>query len=159
MLRSKFSSMILLFSLMMVSWGCHQNAAFEHTHDFGKDMMWSQPLSWKWNVQKNDKPYRIKMDLQGGVHYPFENLPLEWIEIGPDGQRISHELEIIIRNPDGTFNGDKALDYLNFDVVLDDNHLFPSFGEYTYELKQKTGLESAPFMINIEIEAQEIESY
>lgn len=138
---------------------CQTNNAFEQDFDFGKEMLWSQPVSWKWNVQKNDKPYRISMDLQCGVHYPFENLPLEWIEIKPDGHRISHELEIIVRNPDGSFNGDKALDFLNFEVVLSDNHHFETFGEYTFILQQKTGLKEAPFMVNIEIDAEELDNY
>jgi len=83
----------------------------------------------------------------------------KWIEIKPNGDTITHELDVIIRNPDGTFNGDKALDYLNFDVVLADKMTFDSFGEYHFILKQKTGLDSAPFMVNIEIEAQELKDY
>ncbi len=122
-------------------------------------MVWIEPLKWKWDVQKNDRPYQLTMDLQCGVHYPYENLPISWIEIQPDGDSITHELEIIVRNPDGSFNGDKALDYLNFDVVLADKMTFDTFGEYQFVLQQKTGLDSAPFMVNLEITAEELDNY
>ncbi len=154
----RIKSALLVLGLIAIM-GCKSGESLKFEHDFGKEMSWSSDVHWKWNVQKNDKPYRLSMDLQCGIHYPYENLPLSWIEIKPNGDTITHELDVIIRNPDGTFNGDKALDYLNFDVVLADKMTFDSFGEYHFILKQKTGLDSAPFMVNIEIEAQELKDY
>ena len=51
------------------------------------------------------------------------------------------------------------MDYLNFDVVLAEQMEFESFGEYQFILQQKTGLDSAPFMVNVEIEAIELNDY
>jgi gliding motility-associated lipoprotein GldH len=150
---------LIYFTSILLFFSCQGGQSFHFDHDFGKEMMWSEPLKWKWDVQKNDKPYQLTMDLQCGIHYPYENLPISWIEIQPDGDSITHELEIIVRNPDGTFNGDKALDYLNFDVVLADKMIFDTFGEYQFVLQQKTGLDSAPFMVNLEITAEELDNY
>lgn len=150
---------LIYFTSILLFFSCQGGQSFHFDHDFGKEMMWLEPLKWKWDVQKNDKPYQLTMDLQCGIHYPYENLPISWIEIQPDGDSITHELEIIVRNPDGTFNGDKALDYLNFDVVLADKMIFDTFGEYQFVLQQKTGLDSAPFMVNLEITAEELDNY
>jgi hypothetical protein len=144
---------------MLFLFSCNGDYSYHFEYDFGKEMVWIEPLKWKWDVQKNDRPYQLTMDLQCGVHYPYENLPISWIEIQPDGDSITHELEIIVRNPDGSFNGDKALDYLNFDVVLADKMTFDTFGEYQFVLQQKTGLDSAPFMVNLEITAEELDNY
>lgn len=152
------NSTLLVLGLITLM-GCKSGESLEFEHDFGKEMLWSSDVKWIWNVQKNDKPYRLSMDLQCGIHYPYENLPLSWIEIKPNGDSITHDLDVIIRNADGTFNGDKALDYLNFDVVLADKMTFDTFGEYQFILQQKTGLESAPFMVHVEIEALELENY
>ncbi len=150
---------LIYFTSILLFFSCQGGQSFHFDHDFGKEMMWSEPLEWKWDVQKNDKPYQLTMDLQCGIHYPYENLPISWIEIQPDGDSITHELEIIVRNPDGTFNGDKALDYLNFDVVLADKMTFDTFGEYQFVLQQKTGLDSAPFIVNLEVTAKELDNY
>ena len=156
MMSSKY---IFIIAAICFLFGCSSGSSLHYEFDFGKELLWTKPVVWKWNIQKNDKPYRLTMDLQCGIHYPYENLPLSWIEIKPNGDSITHELDIIIRNPDGTYNGDKALDYLNFDVVLAEQMEFESFGEYQFILQQKTGLDSAPFMVNVEIEATELNDY
>jgi gliding motility-associated lipoprotein GldH len=156
-MRSK--NKLFCFASILFLFGCQSGQSFHFDYDFGKEMTWSEPVKWQWNIQKNDKPYHLTMDIQCGVHYPYENLPLSWIEIQPDGDSITHELEIIVRNPDGTFNGDKALDYLNFDVVLADKMTFDTFGEYQFILQQKTGLDTAPFIVNLEITAKELDNY
>lgn len=153
------SNNALIFASALFLFSCRGGVSFHYDHDFGKEMMWSDPLIWNWNVQKNNKPYQIIMDIQIGVHYPFENLPLTWLEVQPDGDTIAHDLDIVVRNADGTFNGDKALDFLNFDVVLADKIDFESFGKYQFVLQQKTGLDAAPFMVNLEITAQELDNY
>ena len=151
----RIKSALLILGLIAIM-GCKSGESLKFEHDFGKEMSWSSDVHWKWNVQKNDKPYRLSMDLQCGIHYPYENLPLSWIEIKPNGDTITHELDVIIRNPDGTFNGDKALDYLNFDIDLATHHQYAQFGTYRYQLAQKIGPHmEAPFMVEFEITAKE----
>jgi gliding motility-associated lipoprotein GldH len=156
MKKSKFIFLVFTISFLIC---CNGGSSLHYEFDFGKELLWTKPITWKWNIQKNDKPYRLTMDIQCGIHYPYENLPLSWTEIKPNGDSITHELDIVIRNPDGTYNGDKAMDYLNFDVVLAEQMEFESFGEYQFILQQKTGLDSAPFMVNVEIEAIELNDY
>ena len=113
-------------------------------------------VAMDWKVQKNDFDYTLKMDLQCAVHYPFDILPLEWTETHPNGDKITHELDVVIRNKDGSFNGDKALDYLNFDIILDEHHTFPTHGQYHYSIQPKMEqFEAAPFIVEFEIVAVE----
>ena len=150
----KNSAIGILFWLGII--GCQTGQQYEFEHDFGAEMLWKDPVSWDWKIQKNDYSYTLKADLQCAVHYPFDILPLEWIETTPSGQKITHELDVVIRNKDGSFNGDKALDYLNFDIVLDDQHQYPEHGVYHYEMKPLLEqFEAAPFIVEIEIVAKE----
>jgi GldH lipoprotein len=147
----------LFILLVSISWfGCNDGHNYAFEHDFGTEMLWKDPVVWDWKVQKNDYTYTLKMDLQCAVHYPFDILPLQWTETTPEGETITHELDVVIRNKDGSFNGDKALDYLNFDIVLDDNHAFPIHGNYHYEMKPLLEqFEAAPFMVELEVVAEE----
>ena len=36
--------------------GC-QGDGLTYTHDFGKEMIWNEPVNWEWNIQKNDRAY------------------------------------------------------------------------------------------------------
>ena len=147
---------IALMAALIIQWGCQSNKGYEFEHDFGQEMLWKEPVAWDWKVQKNDFDYTLKMDLQCAVHYPFDILPLEWTETQPNGDKITHELDVVIRNKDGSFNGDKALDYLNFDIILDEHHTFPTHGQYHYSIQPKMEqFEAAPFIVEFEIVAVE----
>jgi hypothetical protein len=147
-------------ALIIAIMGCKGGQYCSFEHDFGESMLWKDPLQWSWKIQKNDFPYSLKADLQCAVHYPFDKIPLEWTETFPDGHTVIHELDVVVRNPDGSYNGDKALDYLNFDITLDDHHIYPEHGTYQYSIKPKMGVyEAAPFMVEIEIEAKEIDPH
>ncbi len=144
----------LAFLLVIAS--CKSGQYYSFHHDVGEEMVWKDPLEWNWKIQKNDYSYTLKVDLQCAVHYPFDKIPIEWVETFPDGHKLAHELEVVVRNADGTFNGDKALDYLNFDIVLDPHHVYPEHGNYQYSIQPQMGVyEAAPFMVEIEVEAEE----
>lgn len=146
----------VMTALVAMNTACTSENSLSFEHDFGKEMVWKEPVTWDWNVQKNDHSYRLHLDLQCAVHYPYDKLPIEWTETDPLGNTISHEMDIVIRNEDGTFNGDKALDYLNFDIDLATNHQYAQFGTYHYSLAQKIGPHmEAPFMVEFEITAKE----
>ncbi len=135
---------------------CKDQSSLYFEHDFGKEMIWKDPIEWDWNVQQNAHTYTLHLDLQCAVHYPYDKLPIEWTETDPLGNKVSHEMDIIIRNADGTFNGDKALDYLNFDIDLSTSHQYQQFGTYHYTLAQKIGPHmEAPYMVEFEITAKE----
>lgn len=135
---------------------CKDQSSLSFEHDFGKEMIWKDPIEWNWNVQQNAHTYTLHLDLQCAVHYPYDKLPIEWTETDPFGNKVSHEMDIIIRNADGTFNGDKALDYLNFDIDLSTSHQYQQFGTYHYTLAQKIGPHmEAPYMVEFEITAKE----
>jgi hypothetical protein len=151
-MRNSFS--IGLMAAIIV--GCNSGHSLSFEHDFGKEMTWKEAVQWDWNIQKNDRPYTIHLDLQCAVHYPYDKLPIQWTETDPMGNSISHELDIVIRNEDGTYNGDKALDYLNFDIDLATHHQYPQFGVYHYSIEQKIGPQiEAPYIVEFEISATE----
>ncbi len=145
--------------LMTIIIGCNSGNSLRFEHDFGKEMIWKEPVQWEWNIQKNDLPYTLHLDLQCAVHYPYDKLPIQWTETDPLGNTVTHEMDIQIRNEDGSFNGDKALDYLNFDIDLATNHQYPQFGKYHYTIEQKIGPQiEAPYIVELEITALENQS-
>ena len=101
-------------------------------------MIWNQTDAkvFKIDVQENKHPFELVIDFRYMTAYPYDKLLLEVMEIKPGGEKIRHDVDIPVREANGEFIGDKGFDIIDLEFVFDSNLQYPTFGTYTYEIRQ-----------------------
>jgi gliding motility-associated lipoprotein GldH len=130
--------LIFLF-LIIAQISCDQRKVHFKEHiSFGEEMIWKQTdvKTFKIDVKENKHPYEMVIDFRYMTAYPYDKLLLEVLETKPNGEKIRHDVDILVRDSKGEFIGDKGLDIIDLEFIYDDNLEFPSFGTYTYEIRQ-----------------------
>lgn len=128
---------ILLIATVFTS--CDQRRVLYKEHiSFGEEMIWNQTDAkvFKIDVRENKHPFELVIDFRYMTAYPYDKLLLEVMEIRPGGEKIRHDVDIPVREANGEFIGEKGFDIIDLEFVFESNLSYPSFGLYTYEIRQ-----------------------
>ena len=102
------------------------------------------------DVQSNNKPWQLKMWLRFNAVLPISVIPVRIYEIAPDGSEVSIDRDIQLRNSAGELLGDKGLDIVDLDVIIDEQRSYPAFGKYRYRLEHRVEtIEDLPGIMDI----------
>jgi gliding motility-associated lipoprotein GldH len=128
---------LLLLSAILILVGCSSsNTLFEEHQSVGDDLVWqpSEPITFTIDVKENKHAYEMAVAVRYANGYPFDKLPIYLIETGPSGESVRKDIDIIIQPEPGEYLGEKGLDIIDLEHVVDTNKEFPEFGKYTYTL-------------------------
>ncbi|MFM7103925.1 MAG: hypothetical protein ACKOW8_00275, partial [Flavobacteriales bacterium] len=102
------------------------------------------------DVQSNQKPWQLKMWLRFNAALPISVLPVRIYEISPDGSEVSIDREIRLRDSEGELLGDKGLDIVDLEMIIDEQRNYPTFGKYRYRLAHRLEtIEELPGIMDI----------
>lgn len=102
------------------------------------------------NVQSNQKPWQLKMWLRFNASLPISVLPVRIYEIAPDGSEVSIDREIKLRDSEGELLGDKGLDIVDLELIIDEQRNYPAFGKYRYRFEHRVEtIEDLPGIMDI----------
>ena len=80
--------------------------------------------------------YNIYVSTRHGFNFEWRNL---WVNIEttfPDGRQFDRRVNLVLSEPDGTWNGDCLGDNCDMLIPIQDNAFFPQIGKYTFKISQ-----------------------
>lgn len=127
---------LCVFALAISLFSCGEKELARATYEFPEGYTWnkSDTVELKLNVQHNAEPCELFLDVRYATFLPAADLNLKLIEVNPQGERISRDLSIPIRNAKGEFEGDVSGDIGDITRELESVKQFPTHGTYTYKL-------------------------
>jgi gliding motility-associated lipoprotein GldH len=132
-------SIILVLSSILILSSCDsRRILYQERLSFGEEMVWkkSDTKTFTIEVKENKHPFELVLELRYITAYPYDKLLLHIFETDPSGKKIRKDVDVQIRESNGEFIGDKGLDIIDLEFILDGNKAYPSFGTYTYEISQ-----------------------
>lgn len=66
--------------------------------------------------------------------FPYDKLPVYITETDPNGESVRKDIDLVIQPKPGEYLGEKGLDIIDLEQVIDTHKEFPSFGKYTYTI-------------------------
>jgi gliding motility-associated lipoprotein GldH len=109
---------------------------FEEHRSVGEDMTWQtdEPITFEVDVKENKHSYELAVAVRYSDGFPFDKLPIHMIETSPQGESVRKDIDIMIQPSKGEYLGEKGLDIIDLEQVVDTKKEFPTFGKYTYTL-------------------------
>lgn len=125
-----------VFALAIFFMSCGEKELARATYEFPEGYTWNKAdtVELQLNVQHNAEPCELFLDVRYATFFPAADLNLKMIEITPQGERVTRELAIPIRNAKGEFEGDVSGDIGDITRELESVKQFPSHGIYRYQL-------------------------
>lgn len=125
-----------VFALAIFLISCGEKELARATYEFPEGYTWNKAdtVELKLNVQHNAEPCELFLDVRYATFFPAADLILKMIEITPQGERVTRELAIPIRNAKGEFEGDVSGDIGDITRELESVKQFPTHGTYIYKL-------------------------
>lgn len=145
----RFTSILSVFIALLLSCGSKTIAKSEISFD---DHVWKKnPLpEIVLDVQSNNKPWQLKLWIRFNANLPIAAIPVRIYEIAPDGSEVSIDREIKLRDSKGELLGDKGLDIVDLEVILDEQRNYPAFGKYRYRFEHRVEtIEDLPGIMDI----------
>jgi len=126
----------LIFSTMLAC--SDKKVIFEEHQELSAEYTWIKEdiKTFVIDIQQNAHPMEFSIALRCATGYAYPNLPVRIKETAPDGSVVSRDMDIIVRDEDGAFLGDKGYDIVDIEQVIDAKKSYPSFGKYTYTIEQ-----------------------
>lgn len=128
---------LLFFTAVIIITGCSSSKTiFEQHESVGEDLVWqpSEPISFSIDIKENKHAYELAVAIRYADGFPFDKLPIYLIETGPNGESVRKDIDILIQPKPGEYLGEKGLDIIDLEQVIDTNKEFPEFGKYSYTL-------------------------
>jgi gliding motility-associated lipoprotein GldH len=152
-LRTLSNRILLIFCMIMILASCQDSKTiYEEHQSFGEAYEWAKKdkKTFVIDVKENSHPVQMTLALRYASGYMYDTALLKITETDPEGNKISRDVDVRIRDEKGEFIGEKGYDIIDLEMVLDEKKVFPVFGKYTYEIEQ-TMPEIDPLIFVMEI--------
>ena len=141
--------LLAVFVILFFSCGSKTIAESDISID---DHIWKNnpPPEITLDVQSNSKPWQLNLWIRFNANLPIASIPVRIYEIAPDGSEISIDREIKLRDSKGELLGDKGLDIVDLEMIIDEQRNYPTFGRYRYRLEHRVEtIEDLPGIMDI----------
>jgi len=127
-------AVLALASLALVS--CQSDVIFEKHRKLGSDYTWhtSDTVEITIPVTDNSGAYILELAFRCATGFPYDRMPVRVEEIAPNSKLTMRDVDVQVRNADGTFAGDKGFDIIDLTTVLDSKKTYPVHGDYRYRI-------------------------
>lgn len=152
-LRTFSNRILLIFGMITTLNSCQDSKTiYEEHQSFGDAYEWTKndKKTFVIDVKENSHPVQMTLALRYASGYMYEKALLKITEIDPQGNKVSRDVDVQIRDEKGEFVGEKGYDIIDLEMVLDEKKVFPVFGKYTYEIEH-TMPEIDPLIFVMEI--------
>ncbi len=129
--------LVFAFIVLLVSCG-DEKTIYRHYEKFGESLEWYKQDIRKFEIDitENKHPYKFILTLRVASGYMYDKAYVRITETDPQGNKISYDVGVPVRDEKGNFYGEKGFDIIDIEHVLDEKKEFPVFGKYTYEIAQ-----------------------
>ena len=141
----------MLGTILFAVSSCTQNYTYHQIHSFGESLEWrsSDTVEFVIPVNDNKAPYLFEMTFRCASGFAYDKMLVRLEETAPDGKVIRRDVEIAVRNADGSFNGEKGFDIIDLTTTISPNQSYPVHGTYTYRVWQTMGMDVVHFPMEV----------
>jgi len=120
--------LFLLVSLFLISCGSKK---ITDQQTFFKDRKWQQGqvLTYVFNIADTAARYDISATVKHFVNFPFDRVSVTFILDDPSGEKRTTEHDLVVRNKESRFIGQKIGDTLKMDFAIRNHYRFKSTGQ------------------------------
>ncbi len=126
----------VFFLLLLVMFSCGNDISLKQIRTFSSDE-WERndPLSFDFEIENTQVAYEILIDVQHTKAYMDDELLLGLGIAGPNGEKRNLDLNLTIRNRDGSFRAEKKGDVWSICIPIRHQYYFNVKGIYTFTLE------------------------
>jgi gliding motility-associated lipoprotein GldH len=147
----EFTALCAAFMLAITISSCTSHMKYVERYKFSEDYIWKaeDTIELVMDIRDNKAPYLFELTFRCASGFPYERMLLRVEEISPDNRSARRDVEILVRNPDGSLNGEKGFDIIDLTTTLTDKKEYPLHGAYHYRIYPAMGIEEVPLVMEV----------
>lgn len=144
-----------LFALLLLSVGlvsCEpEGRVFSENQDLSPELQWlkTDTREFKVSVEKVNSTYDMSLAFRYTTGYRFKVLKVKVTETSPSGKELVKEYELKIRDKNGDYIGEPALDIWDSEHLIESGKKYEEKGEYTYLVEQIMPVDPLNFAMEV----------
>jgi len=126
---------ILLAAITLVS--CDSSVVYSDYQDLSDNLEWRRTdvRSFEIEVAENLTPYEHQLIFRHATGYPYSHILLRITEVQPNGDVVTRDERILVRDEAGKFEGKADGDLVDITYILDKSRNFKSWGKYKFTVE------------------------
>jgi len=154
MMNIYFRSLMRMFLLAAIVslFSCKNNVAYEKYETLGSNYEWrkSKPVTFIIPITDNSKPYEFDLAFRCATGFAYDKLIVQIEETAPSGKVTRKDMEVPVRNEDGTFQGEMGFDLVDIVIPIAESKEYPTHGDYRYEIQHvMQGVDTLDYALEI----------
>lgn len=144
-----------LFAMLILSVGfisCQpEGRVFSENQDLSPNLEWLKKdvLEFKVSIEDVNSAYDMSIAFRYATGYQFEVAKVKITETSPSGDEVVKEYELKVREDNGDYIGEPALDIWDSEHLVESGKKYPEKGTYTYKIEQNMPADPMNFAMEI----------
>ncbi len=144
-----------LFAMLILSIGfisCQpEGRVFSENQDLSPNLEWLKKDVLEFNVPIEDvnSAYDMSIAFRYATGYQFEIAKVKITETSPSGDEVVKEYELKVREDNGDYIGEPALDIWDSEHLIESDKKYSEKGTYTYKVEQNMPADPMNFAMEI----------
>jgi gliding motility-associated lipoprotein GldH len=128
-----------------------ENRVYSENQELSPNVEWLKKDTRSFSVPIEDinPSYKMIVSFRYATGYQFETANIKVTETDPDGNDTVMQYELKVRDSNGDYIGDPALDIWDSEHVVEEKKKFNKAGTYTYVIEQNTPVDPLNFAMEI----------
>lgn len=127
----------LLFLIITLS-ACEPEGRIYNEHqELSPQMEWlkNDKKEFKVTIDDNSLTYQLRLSFRYATGYPFQQVRVKVTETSPSGAEIINEYDLKVREDNGDYIGEAALDIWDSEHLVESSKTYKETGTYTYVIE------------------------
>ena len=128
---------VFIFSLLVVFISsCSEKRELVLEHNFsGSEWIFSEPVTFDTIINDKENPYRVTFQIVFNNDYPFDHFTYVYSQKNDDGEKLTVNKNIIIRNKSGELLFDTKEGKIYCEQLINGSTYFNSLNNYTFKIE------------------------
>ena len=128
-----------------------EGRVFSENQDLSPELQWLQEdtREFKVPIDEISSSYDMTLAFRYSTGYQFDVLKVKVIETSPSGTELIKEYEVKIRDKNGDYLGDPALDIWDSEHLIESDKKYEEKGTYTYSIEHNMPSDPVHFAMEV----------
>lgn len=138
-------------ALMLFLTSCSTDVVFETHLKLGENYTWpaADTVEITIPITDNAAPYIFELGFRCASGFSYDRMMIRVEEIAPSGKVTFKDVDVLVRNANGEFYGDKGYDIIDITTILDSKKTFPVHGNYHYKIYHIMPMDIVDFAMEV----------
>lgn len=123
------------FLIGLIFMSCNSNTRIYSEHkELSPQMEWKKEdvRSFNLSIDNTENIYDLSLSFRYMEGFPSKSMNVKVTEVSPDGKETSKEYELKVRDENGEYIGEPALDIWDSEHLIEPDKKYTEKGKYTY---------------------------